>query len=252
MSAEPARAHSVVNRLMYKGRVAPSLIAGSNEERDRAITILRHRHADAIAALQGLESRNKEGDVPGRILQDYYCIGCIVPDGAIRKLVFALGAYPLLREAMKVIFGKQLALMCYFPQTYEPGAGPGPGGIIGVAGLDEDIDTSASRSLKYWNWVDRHVPAYLSEEEAEIALWKLTYSAFSIGKFWLASLPDMLPEDGLEFPPEFSHDMYALLGVPAMQKLVAQHLGKDFVLLDDGRIINRVNLRWSLVTELAA
>jgi len=245
---EPERTLTANYRFRYRHTPPMFNIRGTPKEKQRAITVIGKRYAPAIKAMQALASRNRENPEPHRSLQEYYCIGCDVGDGELRAQVFGLAAYPLVQVAMQQVLAEQLTLQCYFPQTYEPIAGQGPGGIIGTMGWGTP-DTSASRCYKYWRWVSDDQPQspYLNEDDAEVELWKLSFIAFPRGKHWLDNLPAILPGSrGWEFPPELKHDLMALLGIPAMQRLVRQRLKRDIVLLDDRHVIERKHLHWWL------
>ncbi|MBI1309301.1 MAG: hypothetical protein GC129_05585 [Proteobacteria bacterium] len=222
-------------------------VQGSAGQREAFMGRFEHRYGRALDTLAVLEARNREEQMPDRALQPYFCIGCDVGDGALRAEVLSLAACPLYQVAVQGLLGKRLALQCYFSQTYEPRAGVGPGGVIGVLPETavEELDTRASRAFKYWRWVDADQPAYLPEEQAEAELWKLSYIGFCRGKAWLASLPAELPPEGVEVPAGLGHDTCALLGVPAMQRLVATHLGKDLVMFSPMKVGRREDLHWS-------
>lgn len=236
--------------LHYSKMTAPPLhdIAGTVEEKSAFLEAFARRHAGALEVFGKLVSRNREGEVPNRMLQPYFCVGCDVGDGALRAEILGFGAYPLHQTALQELTRRRLVLQCYFAQTYEVAAGTGPGGIIGSMEPRDvgEVDATASRAWKYWQWVDEHLPAYVQEEEAEFALGKLSYIAFSRGKAWLAGLPAEIPVEGVLIPSELVHDIHALLGVAAMQRLVARHLKKDLVMLNARTVVRRKDLRWDV------
>ncbi|TKW61270.1 MAG: hypothetical protein DI628_01175 [Blastochloris viridis] len=235
-------------RLNYKpGPSFPYRIAGTPADREQAIIRIEAHYAEAIEALRTTESRNREPatDYP---LQDYYCIGCLITEGTLRAKVLSLAAYPLLQAAMVRILGEKLTLQCYFAQTYEEKSGIGPGGIIGTVKADSNVepDTSARRGYAYSGWVSSSIPiAYKPEEEAKLELWRDSYRFLSQAKHWLMHQSDV-PAEGIPFPQELSHELHGLLGVAAMRALVADKLGRNWVLLDAHRVTLAENLHWSL------
>lgn len=235
-------------RLHYKpGPSFPYRIAGTPADREQAIIRIEALYADAIEALRNAESRNREPATDGP-LQDYYCIGCDISEGTLRAQVLGLAAYPLLQAAMVRVLGKKLTLQCYFAQTYEEKSGIGPGGIIGTvdANGESEPDTSARRAYAYGGWVSSSIPiAYKPENEAKIELWRDSYRFMSQAKHWLMHQNDV-PAEGIPFPQELSHELHGLLGPSAMRELVADKLGRNWVLLNAHRVTLAENLDWSL------
>lgn len=245
---EPSLTLTAKFRFRYKYTPPLHVIQGTEAEKREAMARIRIRYARAIATMKSLASRNREKPDPRSSEQEYYCIGCDVGDGELRDEIFDLPACPILQVAMQEELGEQLTLQCYFPQTYESIAGMGPGGIIGTIGWGTP-DTSAARCWNYVRWVsdNQSQPRYTSEKHANVELWKDTFRAYSRGKHWLMNLPEKRPRKGIKFPKELKHELIPLLGVPAQQRLVTKHLGRDLVLLDNHRVIERKHLHWALV-----
>lgn len=248
-SVEPTKvvSHSRL-RLNYQPKINfPNMIFGTSSEKDTALQRIRTNHAEAIEALRAAESRNKEpeSDEPK---QNYYCIGCDIPEGTLRAQVLGLAAYPLLQAAMAKILGEKLTLQCYFPQTYEEASGIGPGGIIGTVDADSDVipDISARRAHAYSGWVGDGLPiVYREEKEAKAELWRETFRTASKAKFWLMQ-QGAVPPEGLPFPQELLDEMHMLLGPDALRPIVANKLGRNWVLLNPHRVTLAENLHWAL------
>ncbi len=256
------RRHDIsLTRFAYKGKRIESqmqetyppiaqplhLVKGTAEDRNSALNLIRTRYERIITRLKLNESRNQEKLLGKHPPQNYYCIGCDIADGELRTQVLRLGAYPLLQVAMQYHLGEQLTLLCYFKQSYESSENIGPGGVLGTT-KTEAPNTSYEHVAKFWEWTGDTEPAYLSETDAVNALWARTETDFNAGLNWLRTLPANIPAEGLEYPQELVHDLMALLGVTAMQKLVSVELDRDIVLLDETRIIERTHLNWALVT----
>jgi hypothetical protein len=250
-NAQPGHNPEEDMALLYKPALPMFSIPGSDADKAAFTAAFLARWAQPVDTLAQLASRNREKNLPhGRQLQNYYCIGCDVGDGDTRRRLLSLVACPSFLVVLQEHLGKRFSLQCFFKQTYEEAAGPGPGGIIGVNSA-RDVsppDTSASRSWKYFRWVENPDPAYQPEGDAETELWRLTFSAFSEGKHWLKGLPQNLPAEGLPIPPEMQADALALLGITALQRTVAKHLGRDLVLLTPTRVTLRDNLHWQHAT----
>ena len=249
-ATDPKHASGPRIRLAYKYAEPLHNIAGTADEKTVAFAILKRRYDHVFTAMENLNSRNRESepnpprDTP---LQEYYCIGCDVGDGTLRELVLNLAAQPLLQVLAQDVLSENLTIQCYFAQTYEAKSGHGPGGIIGTTKGMTEPDVTFSRCLKYWNWTDSNEPPYLPEDEAEQALTKLIAIAFSRGMFWLANLPEHMPRNGKAYPGELQHDLIALLGVPAMRRIVTQRLGRELV-LHGNNVLPYSHLHWALVT----
>ena len=243
---EPSERASHARIRLHYAPAFPCHIGGDITDRNAALTRIAANHAEAIEALRQTESRNRETETD-RPLQPYYCIGCDITEGTLRAQVLGLGAYPLLQAAMVRILNEKLTLQCYFPQTYEDASGLGPGGILGTLAADtkDTPNTSAARCLKYWNWVsDGHPVTYKTEDEARIDLWRYSFHFLSEAKHWLMQQV-AVPNEGIPYPQELSHQLHALLGVAAMRNLAADKMGRNWVLLNAHRVTLAENLHWS-------
>ncbi|HEX2859012.1 MAG TPA: hypothetical protein VHP58_02270 [Alphaproteobacteria bacterium] len=223
-------------------KTPPLHTVASSPVQEKTFVRLQKSHAPALAAYaESLKSPHLNGRLP------YLCLGCQVGNGDVRQQMVGFAAYPLYQLAAEELLGTQLVLQAYHPNAYEEGADPGPGGVVGIKKLGgrslAGSDISASTAHKMWLWVDKNEPAYLPESDAPEALWQLATQRCADGLAYLKSLGN-LPKTPWAYPPALAASLHTLLGVHALQKLVAAKLGHNVVLLDATRLMAADQLSW--------
>lgn len=217
--------------------------------RQTALDIITARYPATLDNLREL-LKHSRNDPRAPTPSKYLCLGCQVGMGDERRRMLAFTTYPLYTLAAQQLLQHQFMLYTYHAQAYEDGADPGPGGVVGIRPtsgrvLMPELDSSASSALKMWLWLNKETDfAYEDETQASHHLWQLATERCAAGLAFLRSRNNA-PEFPVPYPPEVAHDLHTLLGVTALRRLVALHLGLRLVLVDDTRLIGEDHLQWS-------